>query len=202
MSVNASELVVPGHGTVFEADVNTAFPADFDPLDVATGFTLAGATPPAGWRNLGHTSKQNVVSFTREGGDSTSLDTYLADAVRITQTSGVRWGLRVGALQVSLDNLDLAFNGSYDATNNRYVVPSTPGSNARALFVFLQDNTAAMGFYIPNTEIALGDVPSIDPSQFFEMPLAASFLTAGSAALPPVAGKPSLMAIYRTGLGA
>lgn len=198
MSVNASELVVPGHATLFHAPPNT--PAPTDPLNATTGFTLAGATVPAGWENMGHTSKQNVVSFTREGGDTTSLDTMLADAVRIVQTQGVRWGLRVGALQVGMDNLDLAFDGEFDATKSRYVVPSTPGSNGRALFLFLQDNTAAMGFYIPNTEVTLGDVPSIDPGQFFELPLAAAFLTADAAALAPMSGKPSLMAIYRTGL--
>lgn len=192
MSVDATTLVIPGHGTVFRAPVNTAPPTN--PL---TAFTLLD-DGPAGWDNLGHTSKQNTISFTKEGGEKESLDTFLADGVRTT-TGSTQWGVSVAALQFDADTLDLAFNGDFDPATGGYTVAS-PAPLPSALFLFFQDTTGKLGFWLPNTEISLGDAPSVDTAQFLELQLSVSILSAGSASIPPVNGRPGLFQIFKTGL--
>ncbi|WP_100813013.1 hypothetical protein [Microbacterium lacus] len=195
MSVDATKLVIPGHGTVFHAPVNTPPPAN--PLVLPGGFNLQ-ANGPTPWANLGHTSKQNTIAFTKEGGEKESIDTFLADAVRTTST-GVTWGVNVAALQFDADNLDLAFNGEFNPDTGGYIVAS-PAPISVALFLYFQDTTGSLGFWLPNTEVSLGDAPSVDTAQFFELPLAVSILSADGETIPAVNGRAGLFEIFKSGL--
>jgi hypothetical protein len=195
VAVDSNALVIPGHATVFHAPVNTAAPAN--PLEA---FSLTADSVATGWNNLGHTSKDNTVSFAREGGDATSINTYLADAVR-TVYSSVSWTLNIPALQFDQDVLDLAFNGDFD-TDNGYIIPGASSATASALFLLFEDSSGKLGFYIPNTTVTLGDVPSFSPDAFTELPLAASIQSASSSVIPAAGGKPGIMKLYKTGLAA
>lgn len=195
MAVDSNALVIPGHATVFHAPVNTAAPAN--PLEA---FSLTADSVATGWVNLGHTSKENTVSFGREGGEATSINTYLADAVR-TVYSSVAWTLNIPALQFDQDVLDLAFNGDFD-TDNGYIIPGASSATASALFLLFEDSSGKLGFYIPNTTVTLGDVPSFSPDAFTELPLAASIQSASSSVIPAAGGKPGIMKLYKTGLAA
>lgn len=195
MAIDATAKIVPGHGTLFVADVNTPVPAN--PL---TAFTLTG-TPPTGWVNLGHTSKDNTAAFTRDGGDKTVLPSWLADGV-FTIYAATNWGLTINSIQIDELSLDLAFGGSFD-TDGGYIIPASNDGVEKALFLLATDGTGALGFYQPNTSVALGDAPSIKTDGFFELPLAASIMAADAAVIPPAAnGKPGLMKVYKTGLQA
>ncbi|WP_136057241.1 IPT/TIG domain-containing protein [Microbacterium sp. K24] len=194
MSVDATTLVIPGHGTVFYAPVNTKPPTN--PL----GAFNIQADGPTVWKNLGHTSKQNTIAFTKEGGEKESLDTFLADGVRTT-TGSTSWGVNVAALQFDKNNLDLAFNGDFDPSTGGYTVAS-PAPLPVSLFLYFQDTTASVGFWLPNTEISLGDAPSVDTANFLEMPLTASVLSADNATIPAVNGRPGVFQIFKTGLTA
>jgi hypothetical protein len=199
VSVDATKLVIPGHGTVFHAPANT-----LPPTAPLTKFTLNGDnvmnddTTPVAWKNLGHTSKQNTIAFTKEGGERESLDTFLGDAIRTT-TSSTSWGLSIAALQFDNDNLDMAFNGDFDPDTGGYIVAS-PAPVSLALFLYFQDTTGAIGFWLPNTEVSLGDAPSVDTAQFLELPLTASIL--GSTAAGDVNGRSGLFQIFKSGLTA
>lgn len=201
MAVDATTLVIPGHGTVFHAPKNTLPPAN--PL---TAFSLSANSvpndenPAVNWLNLGHTSKQNTIAFTKEGGERESIDTFLADAVR-ESVSSTSWGVNIAALQFDADNLDMAFNGDFDAATGGYTV-ATPAPVEAALFLYFQDTTGALGFWLPNTTIALGDAPSVDTAQFLEMPLDVSILSADSGIIPAVDGRAGLFQIFKTGLSA
>lgn len=191
MSADATKLVIPGHGTVFTASKNHLPPAT--PL---SAFTLTNE--PTGWTNLGHTSKANTIAFTKEGGEQESLDTFLADAVRTT-TASTSWGVTIPALQFDEENLALAFNGEFDETTGGYTV-ATPAPVERALFLYFQDTTGALGFWIPNTVVALGDAPTVDTTQFFELPLSAKIQSVDSGIIPPISGRAGLFQIFKTGL--
>lgn len=193
MAADSTALVIPGNGTVFVAPANTVAPTT--PL---TGFSLTG-TPPTGWTSLGHTSKDDTVAFNTDGGDATTLNTWLQDGVR-TIYAATDWSLTIAGLQVDKPTLDLAFNGGFD-TDGGYIVPGTNTGQGKALFVLCQDGTGKLGFYIPNTSTKLGDAPSIDTENFFELPLSASILAAAAAAIPALPdGRTGIMKIYKTGL--
>lgn len=194
MTVNKGATIVPGHGTVFVADRGTALPADWN------DFSLTG-TEPAGWTNVGHTSKGNQPAFSKEGGEKTVLDSWLADGVDVIYSS-TQWGLGVNALQVDEDNLDLAFDGFFD-TDGSYVVPSSNPGLEKSIFLFSTDGTGSLGFYMENTNCSIGDAPSIDAAAFFEIPLSASILSADPDFIPAKPdGTPGIMKIFKTGLTA
>lgn len=196
MSADATKLVIPAHGTVFHAPKNTKPPKNpFGP----DGFKLT-VDGPSPWKNLGHTSKQNTIAFTKEGGDRESLDTFLADSVRVS-TASTSWGFSAAALQFDHDNLDMAFNGEWDETTGGYTVASSAPIES-AIFLYFQDSTGSLGFWLPNTEIGLGDAPSVDTANFFELPLSGSILAAPEDVIPSVNGRPGLFQIFKSGLTA
>lgn len=194
MSVDKTALIVPGHGTLFLADANTAVPDS--PL---TAFTLKG-TPPDGWENIGHTSTDNTAAFNRDGGDATQLDSWLEDGVE-TIYAATNWSLGFNPIQVDKNSLDLGFNGWVD-TDGGYVIPSTSDGLDKALFLLATDGTGALGFYMPDTNVNIGDAPSIDNAKFFEIPLSASIHAADESVIASNNGKSGLMKVYKTGMTA
>lgn len=195
MATDSTKLIIPGKGTIFHSVANLALPDN--PL---TAFNLTG-TPPTGFKNLGHTSKDNSVSFSREGGEPTTLGTWLEDAVR-TIYSAVAWSLSIPALQFDDDVLDLAFNGDFDPDTGGYIVPGSSKPTEAGLFLLMQDNSGKLGFWIPNTSVTLGEPPSVDKETFMELPLAAAISGAPEATMPAVDGSPGIMQIFKTGLTA
>jgi hypothetical protein len=195
MAINSNAKIIPGHGTLFFATTNTLPPAT--PL---TAFTLAGSTP-SGWENIGHTSKDNTPAFSRDGGDATKLDTWLADGVSTIYDS-VDWGLTINPIQIDKNVLDMAFQGAFD-TDGGYIVPASAGGLNKALFLLMVDTTGSMGFWIPSASISLGDAPSIDASKFLEIPLAASIQSVSdTSVIPAVGSTPGIMKIYKSTLQA
>ena len=193
MSVDASKLVIPGRGTVFTATKNT-----LPPTNPLTAFTLTNE--PIGWKNLGHTSKANTIAFTKEGGEKESIDTFLASAVRTT-ISDVSWGVTVPALQFDEETLRLAFNGDFDPDTGGYIVASAAPVEV-AMFLLFHDTTGKLGFWLPNTVVSLGDAPTVDTTQFFELPLAATIQSAPDEIIPGIDGRAGMFEIFKTGLAA
>jgi len=192
MGVNATQKQIPGHGTVFFAAPNT-LPGP-NPL---ANFSLT--TGPSGWENLGHTSKDNLPSFSRDGGDVNKLDSWLVDGIG-TIVDAVAWSLGINPIQVDKNVLDMAFQGFIDSDGG-YVIPSASNGLAKALFLYMTDGTGQLGFWMPSTTLFLGDVPSFDPSKFVEMPLSASISpVTDTAVIPATNGTPGLMKLYKSGL--
>jgi hypothetical protein len=196
MGANKSATLVPGHGTLFVANVNTAMPVG-GLAAVLAAFSLTGSDP-AGWTSIGHTSKDNLPAFTKDGGDATFLDSWLADAITAIYAS-TNWSLGFNPIQIDQAGLDLAFGGTFD-TDGGYIVPGSNSGTPKALVLYMTDGTGELLFYIPNTLVAIGDAPSIDAAKFLELPLTASILAADSTVIPAAAnGLPGIMKIYKTG---
>lgn len=193
MGVNANAMIVPGNGTLFHAPAETALPAN--PL---TAFSLTGA-PPTGWTNLGHTSRENTVAFSREGGEPTSMGTWLMDATS-TIYSAVAWSMSIPALQFDQDVLDFAFNGDFDAATGGYIIPGQTAAVKTQLFLLMQDATGKLGFWIPNTEVTLSEPPGVNREQYLELPLSAAINGAENSVIPGVDGRAGIMELFKTGL--
>lgn len=196
MSGNNQAIAVPGNGTVFYSAPGTALPAN--PL---TAFTLKGSLP-AGWSSFGHTSKQNIVNFSREGGETQTLDTFLEDAVRSIVTDSGTWTLNIAALQIEAGTLDNAFNGQVDDVLGRYVIPASPQPVEKQLFVLLTDNSGNLGFEIPRADLTASGAFSLDPSNYVEIPIAATLLSDSESQLGTVNGGAGIMAVWKETLKA
>jgi hypothetical protein len=192
MGADSQTLMIPARGTIYTSAPNTKPPKN--PL-TAFDITKDG---PTGWTNLGHTSKENLIGFTKEGGERESLGTFLAESVRTTQ-SDVSWGITVNALQITKETLDLAFDGAVDTTTGGYTVAGGGSKNVGA-FILFQDLTAKLGFWLPSIDMSLGDAPSLDTANFFEFPLSASILSVDGSVIPAVKGRAGLFQIFTSNL--
>lgn len=171
MPLNDNAVIIPGRGTVFHGEPGLA-PPDLDTLDPLDPATYTG------WTWLGHTSRENAVSLSKSGGEKTTKGTWWNTALRAT-TSAIEWDLTVNALQVDAGTLALAFpGGAVDPDRDgMFVVGDNVGSVEKAVFVYMIDATAHAGLWWPKVDLGLGEAPTIDPENFFEIQLAGKSLS-------------------------
>lgn len=169
-TLDPSKLILPGNGTVLQAPVGTA-PFDLD------GFQLNDPATFTGWELLGHTSRENPPAFSKEGGDVTQKGSWEQSGIRAVPGEGETYTFSVNSLEVSQASLSLAFGGgNYDAARKRYGVKDIVAQEL-ALFLVMLDGTSRAGIDMPNTSVKVGDLPTIDVENFFEVQLLAQVLT-------------------------
>lgn len=194
MSIDISEAIIPGKGTVFIAPKNTPLPTGG--LD---DFSLTAATVNSVWQNIGHTSKSDQVSFSKEGGEGETKETWLSDSARVIYST-VKWSVTIAALQINEQNLNLAFNGGFNTSKKGYIVPASPKATEMAIFILAEDNTAKMGIHIPAASFTMDDAPSFASDDFLSLKLKAALLAAPATAFGGTGSGQGIMALYKTGL--
>jgi hypothetical protein len=167
---DSSNVIIPGRGAIFVAPVGTAFP-NYKTV------TPTNVTGP--WVCIGHTSVDNQVALSKDGGDSTTYDSWWANGIEATYAPNV-WSLTANALEMTKANFDLAFNGTQETTSTTggYLVPANVQAVNMALFVLAVSGsgTKRMGLGLFQASITLGDAPEFDREALFELPLAAQVL--------------------------
>ena len=178
-------VMIPGQGWVFYAPVDTAAPdiADFDPTSPATSFS--------GWSWLGSTSKDNLVAMSKEGGEVTPKDAWDTPNLR-TEKSTETWSMTNNAIAIEQDTLTLAFpNGTWDAQKQMYSLAAKNSIISKALLVVMKDDVSGVGcIYAPNAALSVGDAPTLDAENFFEVPLSATLQTSPTTGSPWGLGTP------------
>lgn len=172
MAMNDNATFLPGKGTAFVGTVGATPPvmANIDPLTTTT-YT--------GFECIGHTSRENTVGLSKDGGDVSVIGSWWNEALR-TRKEPVTWGLTLNSLQMDNLTLGLAFGGG-TAAAGVYTVPDTVASVQKSLYVLMVDGTARMGLYFPKCDITMGDAPEVSTDSLFEIQLSATMLsTAGS----------------------
>jgi hypothetical protein len=168
--MNGNNVIIPGRGAVFTAPVGTA-PPDY--------LTMTPDAPGGQWLCLGHTSKENPVTISKDGGDVTKFGSWWEDGIAVTREA-TDWTVTANALELRPAVFDLAFSGRLDDGedgDNAYIVPAAGGEKELALFILALQGTKRMGVYFGKTSVSLGDAPSFDPTKLFEVPLLASILS-------------------------
>lgn len=173
MALNSGAIILPGRGTVFYGPPDTA------PPTVTQLATISPAAPPTGMVCLGHTSRENAVAYSKDGGEATQQGSWWDDAI-VTTYDPVNWSLAVNSLQVDADTLGLAFGGgTLDATLGTYDFGNVTPVD-KSLLVMMVDGAKRLGVYHPNTSISLGDAPEVAVDSFFEIQLLAQLLNSAS----------------------
>lgn len=172
MGLSSDSTIIPGRGTVFLAGPN-AVPFNYLTVDPADPTTYPG------WECMGHTSASNTVALTTSGGGSTIKPSWWDPNFGV-ENADVSWGITVNSLQVDYLTLSTAFpNGR--VANGGYVAPSSIGSVEKAVFVLMLQGAKRMGIYEPRVSLTLGSAPSISLTDFFEIQLSGTLLSATEA---------------------
>lgn len=169
MALSDAAVLIPGTGRIYLAPVGTAEPTDPDTVPIAP------------WGDVGHTSRDNGVTITREGGDSEVKGTWQNPSLR-ERRNPVTWALTFQLHQVDANSLRLYFGGGV-ATTGKFVVPANPVPQEHALYVVMIDGPARVGLHFPKVSIAATDDISVDVEEFLTFPVRATVLSASGSNL-------------------
>ena len=164
---NDATLIVSG-GFYYRAPTGTAFPADLDDVD-------------APWVNLGHTSLEDILSISSEGGEPTVLGTLQNKQLRTTRTPRTETFSFV-LQQFDEDALKLFFgSNATTGVDGTLQVPTNPTPTTAAFLAVFQDSGNRFAIYAPRAEIFRGeDMELSDTESFAGLPLAVTPLVHGS----------------------
>lgn len=159
MAINGDALLQAARGTVFTAPAKTGIPAAGVGKFLLNSGTVQvgdGATPV--WDNLGHTSNSNKISFSKDGGDTSNIDTWLMAAAR---TSTEAPTITVSGASVQGDKATIQkVTGGWAGDNGGVIVPIKPVVQKLALFVLAYDDgeQLSFGLYLPETDFTFDTI--------------------------------------------
>lgn len=159
--------IIPGQGAVFVAEVDTPVP-DLSSIDINSDLTVA----VSGWDWFGHTSKDNMVALSKEGGEVTSRDSWERAGLR-TEISSTSYSATVNALNVEQRTLELAWpGGTWDEETKSYGFNGNTGAVSKAVLIIMRDSKNGLaGIYFPNGALSAGEMPSLAADAFLEIQL-------------------------------
>ncbi|NMM93870.1 Ig-like domain-containing protein [Bifidobacterium oedipodis] len=163
MSVNLKSVMQPLRGTIFTAPAETELPDDL------TQFADLTVEKVGDWVNLGHTSNDNKIEFSFDGGDPEALATWLMDNAR-TRYSDSTLTFTGNALQGDKDTVKLIYNG-WEALGGRMIVATLNKRAVDMAFLVVAKDTAeniTMGLYLPNVSFAFNGLPNFTGDNFAE----------------------------------
>ena len=163
MALTDSAVLKPGAVYYFVAEVGTDAPLDLK-------------NPETPWTNIGHTSLEDIASFSSEGGEATTLGTAQAPNLRVAYSP------RSEALAINLQQFDEESLKLYYGSNSVTVasnghdllgVPQAPTPTEKAFLAIFVDGENIFGYWAPKASIFRGeDVEISDFESLASLPLA------------------------------
>lgn len=180
MALDDNAVMVPGKGYFYIAPAGTTLPA--------------GTGEPSGpWVNVGHTSRDEPLTITREGGDRETLGSWQNEALRerIEPTS---YQMTFRLLQYDELAHQLYYGGGQVGASGRFEVPKTPQAQEHALYVVIIDGANRWDRHFPKVSILGSDDEEHDVEQLSGMPVSATILGDSELSYLFTVGGPALSA--------
>lgn len=161
MAMIDSAVLKPNVAYFYTAPVGTALPADL-------------LKPEAdAWVSSGHTSLEDIISATSEGGESTVLGSLQKRSLRSSQ-SPLTEGFEINLLQWDDESLTMYFGANVtESTDGRLLnVPSQPIPVQKAWLVVIHDGENVAGFHSKKAEfLRSGDISISDTESLAQLPV-------------------------------
>lgn len=157
MALNDNAVYIPGTGRVYVAPAETARPTDL-------------VTPAAPWDELGHTSREDGLTITRDGGDSEVIGTWQNASLR-ERRDPTSFAIVMFLQQIDNSALEMYFGGGDATVAGEFGIPNVQETTERALYVRIIDGTNEIGLYVPKVSIAADDDIELDVEGFMSMPV-------------------------------
>lgn len=161
MAINKQDIFKAVRGTIFMAPAETPLPDD------PSQFTLT--TEKVGeWENMGHTSNDNRIEFSFDGGEPTTYDTWLEAGVQTTYSTSTLT-FTGNSVQGDKDNLQLIYNGWLSSDQKMIVATLEKRAVDKAFFILAHDsgNNVSFGLYLPNVSFTFNDMPNFTSDDNF-----------------------------------
>ncbi|WP_190972522.1 phage tail tube protein [Bifidobacterium myosotis] len=190
MAINEEGIIQSVRGAIFESAADAPLPKDG-----VSAFRLdVESIDDGAWVNVGHTSNDNLPEFSLDGGDATTLSTWLKSGVRTTyaETTGtVTWN----SVQGDTETLKNTYNG-VDVPGGGVAFSLDKREQKKGLFILWEDTNSGerMGMWLPNVSKTFNSFPALSNDAFVEYGLIASILS--SDVLPKYNGKANSVALF------
>lgn len=168
MALDNDAVLKVGVGHFYTAPVGTAIPADL-------------RNPGGSWTHMGHTSVQDILSASSEGGETTTLRSLQNKTLRTT-TAARTEAFIMNLLQFDEESLKLYYGANAVVDGDGYVeIPSTPVATEVAWLVVFYDGQTTAGVYAPKTSILRSDDLSVsDTENLVQLPVKVTPLQNGA----------------------
>ncbi|KAB7130888.1 hypothetical protein GBD05_09950 [Bifidobacterium longum] len=165
-------------GTIFMAKAETIITSA-----LLKQFTVEAATVGVGdgmWTNLGHMSNDNLPEFALDGGDATTLSTWLKVAFR-TQYAQTTGTVTFNSVQGDKGTFKTFYN-AVDMTGAgvAFSLEKTPINKSLFILWSEPDATGGAGLLLPNSDIAFSSLPALSTDSFVEFSAQANIKTSSS----------------------
>lgn len=178
MAISDGDVILPGTGHIFIAPKSTPKPSDL-------------VVPGEPWDELGHTSREDGLTITRDGGDSEVIGTWQNPSLR-ERRDPTTFAITAFLHQVDNNTLQLYFGDGDISVEDEFGVTTANDTIDKALYVRIVDGTNAVGLYVPSVSISSEDDVEVDVEGFLAFPIRATVLQ--------VTGS-NLMTFLKPGLG-
>lgn len=162
MALNDAAVYIPGTGRVYVAPGETVRPVD-----------LTAPTTP--WEELGHTSREDGMTITRDGGDSEVIGTWQNPSLR-ERRDPTTFAITMFLQQIDNNALAMYFGGGDESVEGEFGVNVVGGTTERALYVRIIDGANEVGLYVPKVSIAAEDDVEVDVEGFLSLPIRCTVL--------------------------
>ena len=162
MALNDNAVYIPGTGRMYLAPAETEKPASL-------------TAPAAPWEELGHTSREDGLTITRDGGDSEFLGTWQNPQLR-ERRDPTTFAITMYLQQVDNTTLGLYFGGGDSSVAGEFGVTGAVGTTETALYVRIIDGANEVGLYVPKVSVASEDDVEIDVEGFLSLPVRCTVL--------------------------
>ncbi|WP_328391323.1 hypothetical protein OHS81_21575 [Streptomyces sp. NBC_00400] len=160
--------IVAGSGYIFFADPDTPKPTRIlDPLK-----------PGPEWTNIGHTSREDLPEFGRDGDDPEALGSWQNAKLRMT-TPDITYTVTFQALQATADTYRFYFGAGEDAIqpDGSIRIPATPIPQIQSLLVILVDGKKFVPLWHPRVSLLGSDSIEMATDEFVVFPITGTFLS-------------------------
>lgn len=162
MALNDAAVIVPGTGHVWIAPAAAAKPTD-------------PAAPGWPWIDSGHTSVDDGLTITKDGGDSNVLGTWQNPSLR-NRIDPIVYSLTIHFHQVDNEVLGMYFGGGDATVAGVFGVGLVPTAQERALYIQIQDGDVEVDLYIPKVSLLADDDVEVDVENLLSFPVRATVL--------------------------
>ena len=176
------DLTVSGPtGGPFIVQFSPAFgdPATMTASTASVSVTLAYP----GWKNIGHTSREDLPEFGFDGGDTETKGTWQNAAVKEVITEVTVDFVTMNLHQFDEDNHELYYsqaNAVAAAQGEFWVADAATATLEKALLVVVVDGDAVIAFYARKSSVRRTEAIGMEVDNFAVLPIRATFLKDGN----------------------
>lgn len=157
MALDDGAVLIPGLGYLYIAPAEEAKPASL-------------TAPASPWENFGHTSREDGLTITRDGGDSEVLGTWQNPSLR-ERRDPTNFAITAFLHQVDNNVLEAYFGPGDVSVAGEFGVTSAVATIERALYVRIVDGTNEADLYLPKVSISSEDDIEVDVEGFLAFPV-------------------------------